>query len=282
MRLDMRGRALDLTSRPGIMGILNVTPDSFYDGGRYAAADDALARARGMVEEGADIIDVGGESARPGSEGVTAGEEIERIAPVVEGISKELDVAISIDTMKSEVAGAMLELGAHMINDVSGFAFDANMAEVAADSGAPVVLMHMRGMPRDMQQHTDYVDLVGEVKRELMERVAAAEAAGVARHDIIVDPGIGFAKTAEQSAELIARIDEFVQMGYPVLLGPSRKSFMGKILGLDAEDRLEATIATCIWAVLKGVKIVRVHDVGPVARAVGMLRAVAAKARATE
>jgi len=282
MRLDMRGRVLDLTSRPGIMGILNVTPDSFYDGGRYASVDDALARARVMVEEGADIIDVGGESARPGSEGVTASEEIERVAPVVERISKEIDVAVSIDTMKAQVARTMLDLGAHMINDVSGFSYDREMAEVAAKSGAPVVLMHMRGTPRDMQQQTDYVDLVGDVKRELMERVAAAEAAGVARANIVIDPGIGFAKTAEQSAELVARIDEFVEMKYPVLLGTSRKSFIGKFLGLEAEDRLEATIATCIWAVLKGVKIVRVHDVGPVARAVNMVRAVAAKSAAKE
>lgn len=282
MRLDMRGRVLDLTSRPGIMGILNVTPDSFYDGGRYARADDAIAHARVLAEEGADIIDVGGESTRPGSEVVTAAEEIERVGPVIERISREIDIAVSIDTMKAEVARAMLDLGAHMINDVSGFMCDSNMAEVAAESGVPVVLMHMRGTPRDMQQHTDYIDLVGEVKRELMKRVAAAEAAGVAEGNIIIDPGIGFAKTAEQSAELVARIDEFVEMGYPVLLGTSRKSFIGKFLGLEAEDRLEATIATCIWAVLKGVKIVRVHDVGPVARAVNMVRAVAAKSATKE
>lgn len=282
MRLNMRGRLLDLAQRPGIMGILNVTPDSFYDGGRYLSTEDALSRARAMAREGADIIDVGGESARPGSDGVAAGEEIERLAPVVGGISKEIDIAISIDTRKAEVARAMLELGAHMINDISGLEHDRDMAGVAAESGAPVVLMHMRGTPADMQEHTDYEDVVRDVKREIMGRVAAAEAAGVARESILIDPGIGFSKTADQSAEIIARVDEFVETGYPVLLGPSRKSFMGKLLGLEAEDRLEPTIATCIWAVLKGVKVVRVHDVGPVARAVSMVRAVAARSKSED
>lgn len=279
MKIDMKGRSLDLSARPGIMGILNVTPDSFYDGGRYAGRGDALAQARALAEGGADIIDVGGESTRPGSEGVTAAEEIERVGPVVEKISKELDVAISVDTRKAAVARAMLDLGAHMINDVSGFLYDEEMAQVASESGVPVVLMHMRGTPCDMQEHTQYEDVVQDVKRELMERVAAAEAAGVARENVLIDPGIGFSKTAEQSAEIIARLDELVETGYPVLLGPSRKSFMGELLGLEAEDRLEATIATCIWAVLKGVKVVRVHDVGPVARAMNMVRAVAARGK---
>jgi len=274
MKMDFKGHVLDLGSRPAIMGILNVTPDSFYDGGKYAGADDAVARARAMAAEGADIIDVGGESTRPGSGNVTASEEIERLRPVVDRLAGEIDVPISVDTRKAEVADAMLALGAHMINDVSGLAYDDSMAEVVRSHGVPVVLMHMRGTPEDMQQHTGYADVVLEVRQELMDRVAAAEAAGIAREKIIIDPGIGFSKTAEQSSEIIAVVGRFVETGYPVLLGPSRKSFMGRLLGLEPEDRLEATIATCIWSVLKGVKILRVHDVGPVARALSMVREV--------
>lgn len=274
MKIDFKGRVLDLGSRPAIMGILNVTPDSFYDGGKYTGPEDAVARARAMAAEGADIIDVGGESTRPGSGGVTAAEEIERLQPVVERLAGEIDVPISVDTRKAAVADAMLAIGAHMINDVSGLAYDERMTEVARSHGVPVVLMHMRGTPEDMQQHTAYDNVVSEVRQELMERVAAAEAAGIAREKIIIDPGIGFSKTAEQSAEIIAAVSLFVETGYPVLLGPSRKSFMGRLLGLEPEDRLEATIATCIWSVLKGVKILRVHDVGSVARALSMVREV--------
>jgi len=274
MKIDFKGHVLDLGSRPAIMGILNVTPDSFYDGGKYAGPEDAVARARAMAAEGADIIDVGGESTRPGSGGVTAAEEIERLQPVVERLAGEIDVPISVDTRKAAVADAMLAIGAHMINDVSGLAYDERMTEVVRSHGVPVVLMHMRGTPEDMQQRTAYDNVVSEVRQELMERVAAAEAAGIAREKIIIDPGIGFSKTAEQSAEIIAAVSRFVETGYPVLLGPSRKSFMGRLLGLEPEDRLEATIATCIWSVLKGVKILRVHDVGAVARALSMVREV--------
>jgi dihydropteroate synthase len=273
--MDFNGRVLDLGPGAAVMGILNVTPDSFYDGGRYVDARDAVQRARTMAAEGADIIDIGGESTRPGSGGVDAAEEIQRLSPVVEALAGEMDVPISIDTRRAEVAEAMLDLGAHMINDVSGLAYDGRMAGVVASRGVPVVLMHMRGTPGDMQRHTTYGDVVTDVLRELMGRVAAAEAAGVARDRVVIDPGIGFSKTAEQSAELIAAVDRFVETGYPVLLGPSRKSFMGKLLGLEPEERLEATVATCIWSVLKGVKMLRVHDVGPVARAIGMVRELA-------
>lgn len=274
MKVEFNGGVLDLRSRPSVMGILNVTPDSFYDGGKYEGVEEAVKRARTMAAEGADIIDIGGESTRPGSGGVSAAEEITRLAPVVETLSAEIDLPISIDTRKADVAEAMLALGAHMINDISGLAYDERMSGVVRSSGAPVVLMHMRGTPRDMQDHTSYDDVVEDVRRELMERVARAEAGGIERDKIIIDPGIGFSKTAEQSADLIAAIDRFVDTGYPVLLGPSRKSFMGKLLGLVSEDRLEATIATCIWSVLKGVKILRVHDVGPVTRALKLVREV--------
>ena len=276
MQLDLRGHILDLDAQPAVMGILNITPDSFYDGGRHATVDDAVGYAHTMVEEGADIVDVGGESTRPGSDGVTAEEEMERLCPVVERLVKDISIPISIDTRKSVVAEQMLDLGAHMINDISGLAYDERMKDVIRSYGVPAVLMHMRGTPRDMQEHTAYKDVVRDVTEELLERARAAEAGGIERDNIVIDPGIGFSKTAEQSAELITRIDELVETGYPVLLGPSRKSFIGNLLGLEPEDRLEPTIATCIWAVLKGVKMLRVHDVGPVVRAVSMVRTISA------
>jgi len=264
------------------MGILNVTPDSFYDGGKYYGVDDATAQAARMVEGGADIIDVGGESSRPGSEGIDEEEEVRRLAPVVQALIKEVEVPISIDTRKAGVAERMLDLGAHMINDVSGLSYDEGMTDVVKAYDVPVVIMHMRGTPLDMQEHTDYSDVVAEVRQELMNRVAVAEAAGISRARVLVDPGIGFSKTAEQSVEIIARLDELTATGYPVLLGPSRKSFIGKILGLGPEERLEPTIATCIWGVLKGVKVLRVHDVGPVVRALNMLRGFSARSKGGE
>lgn len=280
MHLNLKGRMLDLSARPAVMGILNVTPDSFYDGSRYTSTDDAVSRAHAMVAEGADIIDVGGESTRPGSDGVPADEEISRVGPVVKKLMGEVDIPISIDTRKAVVAERMLGLGAHMVNDISGLTHDERMVDVVRSHRVPVVIMHMRGTPRDMQEYTGYGDVVLEVKRELMERVRAAEAGGIAPEGIIIDPGIGFSKTAEQSAELIARLEEFAGAGYPVLLGPSRKSFMGKLFGLKPEDRLEPTIASCVWAVLKGVKILRVHDVGPVVRAISMVRDLSARQEA--
>jgi dihydropteroate synthase len=277
--VELKGHLLDFESGPVVMGILNVTPDSFYDGGKYRDVEAAVARARAMAGEGARIIDVGGESTRPGSDGIPAALEIERLAPVVERLVRELDVPISIDTRKAKVAEAMLSLGAHMVNDVSGLAYDGGMADVVAAHRVPVVLMHMRGTPRDMQQRTGYDDVVTDVKDEILARVDAAESAGISRDRIIIDPGIGFSKTAEQSAEIIARLDELIETGYPVMLGPSRKSFMGKLLGLEPEERLEATIATCVWAMLKGVSILRVHDVGPVVRALGLVREVSVRAK---
>jgi dihydropteroate synthase len=270
--MEMRSGSftLDLTKQPLIMGILNVTPDSFYDGGAHAGTEEALRHAREMIAAGADIIDVGGESTRPGSDPVTAADEIQRIRPVVESLVEEGRVPISIDTRKADVAGAMLETGAHLINDVSGLEHDPAMAGIVAESGVPVILMHMRGTPETMQTLTDYDDVVSEVRCELADRVAAAEAAGIAPGNIIIDPGIGFAKTAGQSLELIARLDELGELGKPILLGPSRKSFIGKTLDLEPQDRLEATIASCIVGVRKGARILRVHDVKAVSRAIRM------------
>jgi len=282
MEMHLGSFTLDLNERPLIMGILNVTPDSFYDGGAHAGTEEALRHAREMIADGADLIDVGGESTRPGSDPVSAADEIERIKPVVEHLLEDARVPVSIDTRKADVARAMLAAGAHMINDVSGLTHDTAMAGIVAESGAPVVIMHMRGTPETMQTLTDYDDVVNDVKRELAGQVAAAEAAGIAPGSIIIDPGIGFAKTARQSVELIARLDELEDLGKPILLGPSRKSFIGKTLGLEPQDRLEATITSCIVGVRKGAHILRVHDVKAVSRALRMHEAFAPYERLKE
>ena len=271
MKLVLRDHTLELGITPRIMGILNVTPDSFYDGGKHASVESAVERAGRMAEGGADIIDVGGESSRPGAAPVGGEEEIDRIGPVVESLLHDIDLPVSIDTRRAAVAETMLDLGAHMINDISGLCFDPAMTEVVKKHEVPVVIMHMRGTPDNMQTFTDYEDVVLDVKRELSERVAAAERGGIDPGKILIDPGIGFSKTAGQCVELIARLCEFVDMGKPVVVGPSRKSFMGKVLGLDPEQRLEPTVTCCVVGALSGASIVRVHDVASVSRALAML-----------
>jgi dihydropteroate synthase len=262
-----------LGARTVVMGILNVTPDSFYDGGRYSDAEAAVRRALEMATDGADIIDIGGESTRPRSAPVGAEEEARRVRPVVKALLENGGIPISIDTRRASVAREMLELGAHMINDVSGLTFDRDMPAVIREHAVPVVIMHMRGTPADMQNFTDYGDVVADVRRELSSRVEAAEGAGIMPENIVLDPGIGFAKTPDQCMELIARLDELLGLGKPVMLGPSRKSFIGKALGLEPEDRLEATIASCIVGVGRGAAMVRVHDVKSVSRALRMFEA---------
>jgi dihydropteroate synthase len=271
LKLVLRDHALELGVKPRIMGILNVTPDSFYDGGKHASVESAIERAGEMAEEGADIIDVGGESSRPGAASVGADEEIERIGPVVESLLQDVDLPVSIDTRRAAVAETMLDLGAHMINDISGLSFDREMTDVVRKHQVPVVIMHMRGTPDNMQTFTDYEDVVLDVKRELAEKVRAAEGHGIDPANILIDPGIGFSKTAGQCVELIARLGEFLDIGKPVLVGPSRKSFMGKVLGFEPEERLEPTITCCLVGALNGASIVRVHDVASVSRALAML-----------
>jgi len=270
VRLELGKHVLDLDAKPRVMGILNVTPDSFWDGGRYETADAAFDRAGEMAAQGADIIDVGGESTRPGSRLVDPSEEMDRIGPVVERILASLPVAVSIDTRKAAVAGQALRLGAHMINDVSGLAFDPGMLGVVREFGAAVVVMHMRGTPDTMQQMAAYDDVVADVRRELGERVRRAEAEGIRPDRILIDPGIGFAKTAVQNVELLARLDELAAIGKSIVIGPSMKSFIGKTLGLEPGDRAEATVACCVLAAAKGASIFRVHDVAGVARALAM------------
>jgi dihydropteroate synthase len=262
-----RDRANLLASgRTAVMGILNVTPDSFWDGGRHAGLQAAVARAREMVDEGADLIDVGGESTRPGAAEVGVDEEIARTAPVIEGVAS-LGVPISIDTRKATVAKAALDAGASLVNDVSGGTFDPAMLPLVADRHVPVVLMHMRGTPKTMDDLTDYNDVVDDVRAELGARVRDAKHAGVDGSQIVLDPGLGFAKTVDRSVELVRRIQELRADGFPLLVGPSRKRFIG---GAEA-DRLAGTLAVCAWLAAHRVDIVRVHDVAEVRRVVDMI-----------
>jgi len=249
----------DLQARTYIMGILNVTPDSFSDGGKFLSADSAVRRGLEMIDEGADFIDIGGESTRPGSDAVPAGEEIRRVIPVIRELAKRTSVPLSIDTMKAEVADRALGEGAAIVNDVSGLRADTSMAEIVARHHAGVVLMHMKGTPKTMQEDPSYDDVVGEVKSFLEERARAAAQSGI--EQIIVDPGIGFGKTVRHNCELLRRLHEIASAGYPVLVGPSRKSFIGKILDAPAGERLEGTAAAVAVAVMNGANIVRVHDV---------------------
>jgi dihydropteroate synthase len=244
-----------------IVGVLNVTPDSFFDGGRYLDPGAGLEHALRLAAEGADLIDVGGESTRPGAPEVSEEEELRRVIPLLERLAASgFPVPVSIDTSKPAVARAALGAGAAMVNDVRALA-DRELARVVAGSGAAVVLMHMRGTPRDMRDRAVYGDVVSEVRSELSEAMARAVGAGVCEDRILLDPGIGFAKTAEQSVELLARLPDLAGLGRPLLVGPSRKSFIGTITGAPAEDRLAGTLAAVTAAVLGGATFIRVHDV---------------------
>ncbi|MBS1712725.1 MAG: dihydropteroate synthase [Armatimonadetes bacterium] len=259
--------------RPALMGVLNVTPDSFSDGGLYFDQDKAVEAGIRMVEDGADLVDVGGESTRPGASPVSAEDERQRVVPVVRRLV-ERGVVVSVDTSKVEVASAALDAGAQVVNDVTAFG-DPEMADVCARSGCTVCLMHMQGEPRTMQEAPHYDDVVAEVRDFLVGRARAAEAVGVAGDRIWIDPGIGFGKTLGHNLALLARLDEFVATGYPVLIGVSRKSFLGKILGgAPPDERLEGTLAVQVLAQAAGAKIVRAHDVRPARRAMEVASAV--------
>nr|HPM41224.1 dihydropteroate synthase [bacterium] len=256
--------------RPALMGIVNVTPDSFSDGGRFLGPDAALERALTLEGEGADVVDVGGESARPGSLPVSEEEEIRRVVPVIERIRSRSSVPISIDTTKSAVARRALEAGADMINDISAGRFDRDLLPLAAGAGCPVCLMHMQGVPRSMQEAPSYSDLIGEVRGFLFEAAGRALEAGVAEERILLDPGIGFGKSPMDNVTIIQNLRAFVEglggRSFPILLGTSRKSFLGKTLGHEVNQRLEGTLATLAVAVDAGVSILRVHDAAPARR----------------
>ena len=244
-----------------IMGILNITPDSFSDGGDFFEKNIAIDRALEMVEQGADIIDIGGESTRPFSDSVSLKEEISRVIPVIEGICKESDVCISIDTTKSKVASEALEAGASVINDISAMEIDSLMVDVALKFNCPIVLMHMKGIPKNMQDNPQYQSLISDIKEYLLARIDFVVSKGIDRNKIIIDPGIGFGKTVENNFEIINNLDQFAKMNFPILLGASRKSFIGVSLNLPEKDRLEGSIAANIIGLQKGAKIFRVHDV---------------------
>ncbi len=260
---------MPIGERTLIMGILNVTPDSFSDGGQFLTVDQALSHAEQMIAEGADIIDVGGESTRPGGEPVSVDEEIERVVPVIEALRRTTETPISVDTTKSEVARAALDAGAAIVNDISALRFDFYIADAVARTGAGLVLMHSRGTPATMHRLPPVADIMGEVTSSLRASVHMAERRGVKRESIVIDPGIGFGKTQEQNLELIARLDQLIAAfpDYPVLIGTSRKSFIGRILADESgtpaapEDRLHGTMATITAAILHGAHIIRVHDV---------------------
>lgn len=273
--MDCRGKMLDLSLRPYIMGVLNVTPDSFSDGGRYATLDAALRRAHQLLDEGADIIDIGGESTRPGADPVPLSTELERVLPVVKGLSRQKGVIISVDTYKSQVAQRAIDAGAHLINDISGLRFDPKMVGVVAKAKVGLVIMHIKGKPKDMQANPQYDDLMGEIYDWLAKGIRLALRGGVARERIVVDPGIGFGKRPRDNLVILHRLDELKGLGYPLLIGPSRKSFIGEVLGLPVEERLEGTAAAVGWGVAKGANIIRVHDVREQIRVARMAWAIA-------
>jgi dihydropteroate synthase len=260
--------------RTYVMGILNVTPDSFSDGGHYLDPEEAVTHALQLVEEGADFIDVGGESTRPGAERVTEEEELRRILPVVERLAREGGIRISVDTYKAGVARAAIDAGAHMINDISALRFDADMAPLIANTGVPVVLMHIKGTPTDMQHNPVYEDVIGEVLESLEESMEIGRRAGLSEAQMLIDPGIGFGKRLQDNLDILKHLSEFRVLGRPILLGTSRKSFIGTILDLPVEERLEGSAATVALGIMQGAHMVRVHDVREMTRVARMTDAV--------
>jgi len=269
------GRQLEL-SRPLVMGILNVTPDSFSDGGRYNTLERAVERALQMEAEGADIIDIGGESTRPGSGPVTLDKELERVLPVIRALKNYTKIPVSVDTYKAEVARQALEVGAEMVNDISALRFDPAMAALLAEKKAPVILMHMLGTPRDMQKNPSYKDCVAEIIEFFAERVAFCEKMGIDKSKIIIDPGIGFGKRLSDNLEILSKLGEFKKLTRPVMVGASRKSFIGMLSteSTSPDRRLGGSIAAAVAAVLNGADIIRVHDVAETVEALKIIRAV--------
>ena len=272
--LHLRNTALDLRQHTLVMGILNVTPDSFSDGGLYLQPEQAIKHAEEMLSQGADIIDVGGASSRPGATPVPADVESARVIPVVREIVRRFDAHLSVDTYRASVARAAVDAGAGMINDISALRFDPAMAPLLAECEAAVVLMHMQGTPQTMQKSPTYRHVIDDIYGFLAERVEHAMQSGIARQRIVCDPGFGFGKTLQHNVELLHGLQHFRALGQPLMVGTSRKSFLGRLLQRDVWDRLEGTIASVLYAMLRGAAIVRVHDVGPVVQAVRLVNAV--------
>ena len=257
-----------MSRRTAVMGIVNVTPDSFADGGRYLDSEKAIAHGIALASQGADIVDIGGESTRPGARPVSAGEEMGRVLPVIRGLRRTLSIPISIDTTKADVARAAVDEGADMVNDISALRFDPAMAPLVAAAKLPVVLMHMLGTPQTMQQSPRYQDVVEEVKEFLRRRIRFALEAGVSAERIIIDPGIGFGKNLDHNLALLRGLPALASLGQPLLVGPSRKTFVGKLLDAGPEERLEGSLAAAVAAVLAGANIIRTHDVKESRRAI--------------
>jgi len=266
--IKTRHGRVDFVRRTAVMAVLNVTPDSFFDGGRHFDAGRAVAAGMAMAAAGADIIDIGGESSRPGAEPVSQVEELARVIPVIQGLRQQCALPISIDSYKEPVARAALDAGADIVNDISALGFDPSMAPMVANEKVPVVLMHMRGTPRTMQADPQYVDVVREVRDFLAERLYDAMDVGIGADAIVLDPGIGFGKTVEHNIQLLRGLTILGALGQPLLVGVSRKTFIGKILGLEPDQRLEGSLAAGVAAVLGGANIIRVHDVVETCRAV--------------
>ena len=274
-QINCRNYILPLTDEPAIMGILNVTPDSFSDGGRFIEPGPAVDHALAMIADGAKIIDVGGESTRPGSKPVSSTEQINRVTPVLKKLSKQTKIPISIDTTSASVARAALDAGASIVNDISALRCDSQMVELVAQSRVPVILMHMQGKPANMQTNPTYDNIVQEDFDFLAERIDFTVSAGVDRNQIVIDPGIGFGKKLEHNLLLMKNLRKFHQLNVPLLVGPSRKSFIGTVLGLDGtEDRLMGTAATVACCTFAGTQIIRVHDVKQMHQIVQMLSAI--------
>ena len=272
---------LDIGEKTLVMGILNVTPDSFYDGGKYYDIEDALTRARKMIDDGADIIDIGGESTRPNSSYVSADEEIRRIIPIIKELSKEIQIPISVDSYKADVADKAIMAGAQIINDISGLQADKEMVRVAAVNNTPIIIMHIKGRPHDFPKDPVYIDLIPEIISFLETRIEYSVKSGIALDKIIIDPGMGFGKRAKHNVEILRHLDKFKCLNLPIMIGASRKSFISKVLELSGDNdikendsRLIGTLVTLVIAVSKGANIVRVHDVKEAVQVIKMCRSI--------
>lgn len=269
-----RDKELEIGTRTYIMGVLNLTPDSFYDGGKYSSLDKALKHIEQMIDEGADIIDVGGESTRPGSLSITFEEECQRVIPIIKEINKSFDTIISIDTTKSGVAYEALKEGASIVNDISGLKFDEKIADVAKEFDAALVLSHTSSRPEDMQDHTNYCSLIDEILNDLKTSIEIAEKKGIDNQSILIDPGFGFGKTAEQNLIILKNLSRLLELGKPILIGTSNKSFIGQTLGAEIDQRIQGTAATVAIGILNGASIVRVHDISYMKKVSKMVDAV--------
>jgi dihydropteroate synthase len=275
VKLELSNHTLDFSNKTYLMGVLNVTPDSFSDGGLHFYIDRAVEHAVKLVEDGADIIDIGGESTRPGSEAVSTDEEIRRTIPVIESVARRLAAPISIDTCKAEVALRAIDAGASIVNDISGLRFDPAMAKAVASRGVPVIIMHIKGIPRDMQENPVYEALVPEIMDYLRTSIRMAVEAGIREDMIVVDPGIGFGKTFDHNLQVLRDLNEFTAFGKPIAIGVSRKAFIGKVLGgAPTSERLEGTAAAVAISIINGANIVRVHDVKEIAKVVKVADAI--------